>query len=590
MRHDDDLDDFSHLPTVDADPSHDELKELWKKQNHRQAIPEPEHSNVEEVLEQELLEHHLPEEVTFVPDYHASHAPEWAEETYSEEAEPMDEVSVTEKSDPADAPEWIREAFGGEVPEPAPTSSSGGGTKLIQSDLPVSPASSYVDLSGIARKVDREPGKIPPVKIQPPLASSRPTPPPVESTLLAEEEDSAREALSNENRGEDLEAISEPKRAVPTPVPGPQESPIDEVTGPDVKTRFRATMEKIGGRALAASVAVHLVLILIGALVIVKTVTEKQVDFLPGGGSKGATEAAQSLQHKVQQKRNTWLKNKQPLKRVVSTSISPNITLPEAAPDLDFPDTSSLLTGKGMSGGGFGSSGMGKGFGSGMGFGGKINFMGNSGVGKYIVFVVDVSASMSALGDSGVGTRISRFELLKRELTRTIGRLPPNTHFQVLFFSDFAWPHNEVDSRNNKAFEKYAWKITPESTSVRIPPFRYINTTSSSVASSIQIINDSDNPGGTNWGSGLFMALKGTPKPDVIFFMTDGNKSDSVGWVSAVTKLNFAGGKRTIIHTTAMMEPDAAEELSLLAKQNGGKFTIVQSTGLIIQGDEYFKP
>ena len=104
-----------------------------------------------------------------------------------------------------------------------------------------------------------------------------------------------------------------------------------------------------------------------------------------------------------------------------------------------------------------------------------------------------------------------------------------------------------------------------------------------------QIINDSDNPGGTNWGSGLFMALKGFPKPDVIFFMTDGNKSDAEGWVDAVTKQNLTGGKRTVIHTTAMMEPDAAEELDQLAKRNGGNFTIVTATGFTLTSEEFFK-
>lgn len=374
-----------------------------------------------------------------------------------------------------------------------------------------------------------------------------------------------------------------PKGEVPHGIP---HEPEPELTA---KEKFKKAWEKMGGRALAASVVVHIVLLTLAAVFVVTYAREKEVDFLPGGGSKGASEAAEALKHKVQRKRNTWLRNKQPLKRVVSTSMATSITLPDAPPDMDFPDTTKLIGGKGLSGGGFGTSGIGKGFGSGLGFGGKISFMGNSGVGRHIVFAVDVSASMSATGDSGTGQRISRMQLLKNELVKTISRLPPSTFYQVLYFSDFAWPHNEIDSRNLAVFDKYRWTITPDKTGTRIPKFGYLLANPTNVARSIELIKDADNPGGTNWGSGLCMALSGYPKPDIIFFMTDGVKLDSEGWVDAVSAFNLKGGKRSIIHTTAMMEPDAALELDQLAKRNGGNFTIVTAKGFTVTGDEYFK-
>ncbi len=121
------------------------------------------------------------------------------------------------------------------------------------------------------------------------------------------------------------------------------------------------------------------------------------------------------------------------------------------------------------------------------------------------------------------------------------------------------------------------------------PRFRYLKADMMTLLRSRDIINDSDNPGGTNWGSGLFMALRGTPKPDIIFFMTDGNKSDATGWVDAVTEFNHRSGKPARIYTTAMMEPDAAEELDQLAKRNGGNFTVVMGDGTILTSDEFFK-
>ena len=52
---------------------------------------------------------------------------------------------------------------------------------------------------------------------------------------------------------------------------------------------------------------------------------------------------------------------------------------------------------------------------------------------------------------------------------------------------------------------------------------------------------------------------------------------------------NKKGGKRAVIHTTAMMEPDAAQDLSDLATANGGEFTIIGADGKTTKGAEFFK-
>lgn len=586
MHHDDDLDDFSHLPSVDAAPSAEDKKALWKQHSRNPAPavqvpePQPEHSERDELMEEQLIAHELPVEQEFIAEEHPSHSPEWAEEAYMHEEVAEEAPAPAESA--AEGEDWVRETFELAADEPARKKRKDPELHSARIEDQIAPVVQYVEVTpeellAIAAsrrtKAEKKVDVPRPAKSETPAVSIKPANPSAD--------DPAKEPTKPGSK-----KVSEAIPVVPPPLP----PIVPHVEEPVLTSRekLRKTWEKIGGRALAASVVVHIGLLVIAAMVIITTVTEKDVDFLPGGSSKGAAEAAQSKQFKVQQKRNTWLKNK-PLKRVVSTSISPSLTLPEAPPDMDFPDATKLIGSKGMSGGGMGTSGIGKGFGSGMGFGGKINFMGNTGVGRNIVFVVDVSASMSSQGDSGTGNRISRFDLLKRELMKTIGRLPPNTQFQVLFFSDFAWPHNEVDSKNLQAFDKYAWTISPDKTNVRIPQFRYVTAMGATVARSIEIIKDADNPGGTNWGSGLFMALKGYPKPDVVFFMTDGNKADAEGWVDAVTKLNLSGGKRTVIHTTAMMEPDAAQELDQLAKRNGGNFTIVTATGFTLTSDEFFK-
>lgn len=594
MQHDDDLDDFSHLPSVDAAPSAEEKKALWKQHSRSQPVPqpEPEHTHLEEVMEEQLLAHELPVEQEFAADEHTSHTPEWAEEAYVVE-ESAAELPAAAPS--AEVQDWVREAFE-RADDPPPVKER---KKPALLPLPKRPVSVAADPDPVLPSADSEKEDAPvseaksvgkseskrdskrDEKRKEKIVAEEKLPPRADDPPEPKKDKSGKDA-----DGKDKPKSDEPPKTIAVPHGLPHE-PEPEL---DSRERFKKTWEKIGGRALAASVAMHIILLVTAATVYITVTQDKDVDFLPGGGSKGAAEAAQSLQHKVQQKKNTWLKNKQPLKRVVSTSALSTITLPDAPPDMDFPDASKLIGSKGMSGGGgFGTSGIGKGFGSGLGFGGKISFMGNSGVGRNIVFVVDVSASMSSQGDSGTGGRISRFDLLKRELIKTIGRLPPNTQYQVIYFSDFAWPHNEVDSHNLKAFEKYAWKISPDKTNARVPQFRYVTANSSNVLKSIELIKDADNPGGTNWGSGLFMALKGYPKPDIVFFMTDGNKIDAEGWVDEVSKLNLTGGKRTIIHTTAMMEPDAAIELDQLAKRNGGNFTIITAQGFTLTSDEFFK-
>lgn len=630
MLHDDDLDDFSHLPSVDEVVSAEEKKALWKQHSrapHTESEPAPhpeplpEHTRLEEVMEEQLLSHHLPIEQELVAE-HPSHTPEWAEDAYVASEPPREPES------------WVREAYEQPADDPPPprmTSpvtapihqvepqdegqdiAAAGRQKEAAEDAIQSVKTVKVDLarlesvtkksSGAAKPAESKkpepkaatPKHSPPLPLTLPGADDEPSveklPPRADDPAPPKKKSRAKDKPEGADSGKDAAGSEEPKSDQPHAageVPhGLPHEPEPELTP---RERFKKTWEKIGGRALAVSVAIHVALLIAAALIVVTIVGEKQVDFLSGGGSKGAAEAAQAMQHKVQQKRNTWLKNKQPLRRITSTSMAQSVTLPEAPPDLDFPDASKLIGGKGLSGGGgFGTGGMGKGFGSGLGFGGKISFMGNTGAGRNIIFVIDVSASMSMTGDSGTGQRISRFDLLKRELTKTLGRLPPNTQYQVLFFSDFAWPHNEVNSRDLKTFDKYRWTISPGKTNVRIPQFRYLAATGPNLSHSIELIKDADNPGGTNWGSGLCMALKGYPKPDVIFFMTDGNKIDAEGWVDEVSKFNLTGGKRTVINTTAMMEPDAALELDLLAKRNGGTFSIVTAKGFTLTSDEYFK-
>ncbi len=376
------------------------------------------------------------------------------------------------------------------------------------------------------------------------------------------------------------------------PKPAPEE-PLDPETAK--KRRWQKLVEKVGIRSLGWSVGVHLFLLLVGAFVGLNQVMDRQVDFLPGGGSAQSQAASAELTHKMQQKKNPWLKAKPQMQKITVQSIASDIVLPEMPMDmLDMSNITSRMDISKASGSlglggqvGMGTAGAGGGFGAGIGAGGKFSFVGQTALGRRVVFVVDVSGSMSAVGS---GESISRFDLLKKELIKAINQMPMNTQYQILYFSDFAWPHDQVDSRSADALAKYRWEIdSKDYKKAKIPTFRFIQATPFSLRDTADIIQRSDNPGGTNWGSGLLMALNANPKPDVIFFMTDGLRSDEQGWVDVVTAENKRRLPLTAIYTSAMQQPDAARELDDLARRNGGRFTVVLGDGKIVKGEDYFK-
>ncbi len=168
--------------------------------------------------------------------------------------------------------------------------------------------------------------------------------------------------------------------------------------------RFVKVWRSVGGGSLTLSLALHAGLIaLAGLMVFVTQLPEKQIDFLPGGGTQAGAAASSDLAHKVQQKKRKTLNQTMPMKKIVSTSLNSTITLPDAPFDaLSVPDVSSLIGG-GAINGGFGTAGSGGGFGTGSGMGGMsgITFKPLMMFGKELkdtrkmAVVMDVSRSMT---------------------------------------------------------------------------------------------------------------------------------------------------------------------------------------------------
>ena len=166
---------------------------------------------------------------------------------------------------------------------------------------------------------------------------------------------------------------------------------------------FVKLWRQIGAGSLTLSILLHAgILLFMASYFIVRQLTPKQVDFLPGGGTQQGAKASADLAEKVQVKQRQKISKVLPMQRVV-VNTQTDVTLPDMPMDaIALPDVGSMMGGK-MGSGGFGSAGSGGGFGSGTGMGGmggmtfKPIFMFGMELKdvKKIAVVMDVSRSMT---------------------------------------------------------------------------------------------------------------------------------------------------------------------------------------------------
>lgn len=175
------------------------------------------------------------------------------------------------------------------------------------------------------------------------------------------------------------------------------------------------------------------------------------------------------------------------------------------------------------------------------GGGASTSFFGVSGRGTRFAYVVDVSGSM---GDN------LKIQTALRELARSISDLPDYTYYCIgLFSSNVIEPPNQkgwVRSRRENIIETLRWleNISPMGGTQPLPSFS------------------------------LMMSLE--PRPDVIFFMTDGLIPNTTP--TDVNQL-LGRGKRVVIHTIAFGDASSQEMLKQIARNTGGTYRFVPTTG-----------
>jgi hypothetical protein len=167
---------------------------------------------------------------------------------------------------------------------------------------------------------------------------------------------------------------------------------------------FVRLWRQIGVGSLTLSLLLHAgILLFMASYFIVRQMTPKQVDFLPGGGTQQGAKASADLAEKVQVKQRQKISKVLPMQRVVVNAVA-DVTLPDMPMDaIALPDMGSMMGGGKLGSAGFGSGGSGGGFGSGTGMGGmggmtfKPIFMFGMELKdvKKIAVVMDVSRSMT---------------------------------------------------------------------------------------------------------------------------------------------------------------------------------------------------
>lgn len=245
-----------------------------------------------------------------------------------------------------------------------------------------------------------------------------------------------------------------------------------------------------------------------------------------GGASAGAA-VFEHLQHQVEDVPPIDITELPPLSNPDGDTIDPQ----------SFTELVSLAGRAGA--GAAGPSGRGEGSGDSFGSGtGGSAFFGQQVQGRRVVYVVDASRSMNHPHPGPMKTRFGRVKL---ELIRSISRMTPEQQFFIVYFNDRAlpMPANAMAVATPAARDKFLrWAA--------------------------QIRAD----GFTNPEQALALALR--LRPDVIYFLTDGNFPARI-----VKQVAEANQNRVVIHTIGFADDEGEDLLKTIAAQNWGQYQFI---------------
>jgi hypothetical protein len=182
--------------------------------------------------------------------------------------------------------------------------------------------------------------------------------------------------------------------------------------------------------------------------------------------------------------------------------------------------------------------GLGIGSGIGSGGGGGANFFGVEASGSRFAYILDMSGSMNWDG---------KLDVLRAELARSIENMTDQNEFVVILFSDIATIMGE----------RSQWVMASDAGK------KWARRSISAVRAD----------GGTNPTPGFVSAFGMRPRPDAIYFMTDGEFSDPDGVVAEVNALNSQ--LKVPVHCICFVTSASEPVMRKIAGASGGSYTFV---------------
>jgi hypothetical protein len=192
-----------------------------------------------------------------------------------------------------------------------------------------------------------------------------------------------------------------------------------------------------------------------------------------------------------------------------------------------------------------GGAGEGLGDGAGLGAnvgGGGASFFGVEARGSRFAYIVDVSGSMG----------VDRLAALQHELTRSVDGLLEQSSFAVIFYA----------SESRILGGRIKWMRANQQHKTLAD--REIRALTSG--------------GGTQPDKAFDIVFNLRPRPDAIYFMTDGEFQSGVA--AKIAHLNESRGQVTPVHCISFVERTSERLLRSIAAQSGGTYTHIPGPGL----------
>ncbi len=172
--------------------------------------------------------------------------------------------------------------------------------------------------------------------------------------------------------------------------------------------------------------------------------------------------------------------------------------------------------------------------------GGAASFFGVEAQGSRFAYVVDISLSMAE----------DRLAALKVALGESVEGLLEHTHFAIVLYNSDAYP-----------LSRRGWiPATEKSKRILSRDLRAVRAT-----------------GGTNPIPGFEIVFAMKPRPDAIYFMTDGQFQVPERVAARIARMNERGLRRTPIHCITFIDDSGADIMKAIARRSGGTYTHVRS-------------